>query len=123
MISKISGKQIFQQEKRLQSIHIIKADGLFEADLFSESDAYFICRIGSLGSSWAQKALESDCLQFTSKIIHNKNNPDWNASFCFDLSEEWVQLASVTNEDGREGLELELMFYDNDNHIMLKTYV
>ena len=79
-------------EQQQQGVSIIRAAGLKKADLFSLSDPYFLCRIGSSGSSWAQKGFESEGLQFRGKTIQDCHDPgeidvehfcyrDWQKSF------------------------------------------
>ena len=99
-----------------QMIHVISAEVNEDTDYFSNPNIYFICRIGSINSDWDQKGIESECLQFKSEIIQ-KHNPKWNAKFSIDLSDEWVQLASETNEKGEddESLELDLKLYNYDS--------
>lgn len=58
-----------------QGVSIIKASRLKKADTFGQSDPFFICRIGSLGSSWNTKGVETDGLEFRSKTIKNCNEP------------------------------------------------
>ena len=86
-------------------------------DLFSESDAYFVCRIGSIGSSWSEKAYESDGYQIRSKTIDDYLNPEWNAFFSFNLAKDLVQLSSLTNKGNEKGLELTLRIYDEDTFV------
>ena len=97
-------------------IHILHATGLKDKDWGSgkKSDPYFICRIGSIGSSWEEKALESNGLQFRSQTFENELNPVFDAKFTLDLSEDWVNVASMTNDQMIEGLELTLKIWDKD---------
>ena len=97
-----------------QVIHVHSAQSLIDKDWFAGlSDPYFICRIGSRGSSWDDKGIESDHLEFRSLTIKNKANPEWDAKYSIDLSEDWVKFASLANGDNR-GLELTLQIYDED---------
>ena len=44
--------------KKYHGIHVIKATGLINADWGSESDPYFLCRVGRKNSKWSEKFLE-----------------------------------------------------------------
>ena len=44
--------------KKYHGIHVIKATGLINADWGSESDPYFLCRVGRKNSRWSEKFLE-----------------------------------------------------------------
>ena len=101
----------------IQGIHVHRGTGLKNMDLFSESDAYFVCRIGSIGSSWSEKAYESDGYQIRSNTIDNCLNPEWNAFFSFNLAQDLAQLSSLTNKENEKGLELTLRIYDKDAFI------
>ena len=83
-------------------------------DLFSESDAYFVCRIGSIGSSWSEKADESDGFEVRSTTVTNSLDPEWNAVFSFNWAQNWAQLSSLTNNGNEKGLEMTLRIYDED---------
>ena len=100
--------------KKLQGIHVHKATGLRNADCHSESDPYFICRIGSLGSSWSEKAKEIYDLKFISKTIPDNNDPEWDVKFEFDIDDYLDQFSSGENDLEDEGLELNLTIYDKD---------
>ena len=98
----------------IQGIHVYRGTALSSKDLLSESDAYFVCRIGSIGSSWSEKAYESDGYEIRSQTVDNSSNPEWNAFFSFNLAKDLVQLSSLTNKGNEKGLELTLRFYDKD---------
>ena len=98
----------------IQGIHVHRGTGLKNMDLFSESDAYFVCRIGSIGSSWSEKAYESDGYEIRSQTVDNSSNPEWNAFFSFKMTKDLVQLSSLTNQGNEKGLELTLRIYDED---------
>ena len=71
-----------------QGVSIIRATGLKKEDIFSPSDSYFLCRVGSSGSSWAQKGFESEGLQFRGKTIRDCHDPgeinlEHSCYFCF----------------------------------------
>ena len=83
-------------------------------DFFSESDAFFVCRIGSIGSSWSEKAYESDGYEIRSQTVDNSSNPEWNAFFSFNLAKDLVQLSSLTNKGNEKRLEMTLRIYDED---------
>ena len=55
--------------RTLLVIHIYNATDVSSADFFSKSDPYFICRIGSKGSSWEEKGKESQ-FEVKSQIIN-----------------------------------------------------
>ena len=122
-------------EQQQQGVSIIRAAGLKKADLFSLSDPYFLCRIGSSGSSWAQKGFESEGLQFRGKTIQDCHDPgeidvkhicylcfesnyapqkchnclsEWGAKFTFDPSEDIVayKLASALSDQENVGAAL-----------------
>ena len=101
----------------IQGIHVHRGTGLKNMDFFSESDAYFVCRIGSIGSSWSEKAYESDGYQIRSNTIDNCLNPEWNAFFSFNLAQDLAQLSLLTNKENEKGLELTLRIYDKDAFI------
>ena len=44
--------------KTFHGVHVLKATGLISADWGSESDPYFICRVGRKDSNWSEKFLE-----------------------------------------------------------------
>ena len=44
--------------KTFHGIHVLKATGLINADWGSESDPYFLCRVGRKDSKWSEKFLE-----------------------------------------------------------------
>ena len=98
----------------IQGIHVHRGTGLSNMDLFSESDAYFVCRIGSIGSSWSEKAYESDGYEIRSQTVDNSSNPEWNAFFSFNLAKNLAQLPSITDKGNEKGLELTLRIYDED---------
>ena len=98
----------------IQGIHVYRGTALSSKDLLSESDAYFVCRIGSIGSSWSEKAYESDGYEIRSQTVDNSSNPEWNAFFSFNLAKDLVQLSSLTNKGNEKGLELTLRIYDED---------
>ena len=99
-----------------QGIHVHRAYRLTDEDWGNrKSDPYFICRIGSLGSSWKEKKAESEGIQFRSNTIPNDLNPEWDAMFTIDLSADWVKLATMINRQLTEGLELTLKIFDRDH--------
>ena len=74
----------------LQVVHVQIASEVASADWFSGSDPYFIGRIGSKGSTWEEKGLESG-MEFRSETIQDTEvNVEWNAKFSFDPLENWV---------------------------------
>ena len=75
---------------------------------------YFVCRIGSIGSSWSEKGYESDGFQVRSKTVENSSDPEWNAFFSLNLAQDLGQLSSQTDEESEKGLELTLRVYDED---------
>ena len=83
-------------------------------DFFSESDAYFVCRIGSIGSSWSEKANESDGFQVRSTTVANSLDPEWNAIFSLNWVQKCAQLSLLTNNGNKKGLEMTLRIYDED---------
>ena len=99
---------------KIQGIHVYKGTAIINGDLYDKSDAYFVCRIGSIGSSWSEKGYESDGFQVRSKTVENSSDPEWNAFFSFNLSQDLGQLSSLTNEENEKGLELTLRLYDQD---------
>ena len=99
---------------KIQGIHVYKGTAIKNADLFNKSDVYFVCRIGSIGSSWSEKADESDGFEIRSTTVTNSLDPEWNAFFPFDLARDWVQLSSMINNGNGKGLEMTLRIYDED---------
>lgn len=98
-------------------VRVHGAKGLRDADWVpgtGSSDPYCVCRIGSIGSTWAEKALASACMQWTSITIDNNSDPEWNLTFVVDLDDDWIQIACLGQKGGKTGLELELMVYDDD---------
>ena len=95
----------------IQGIHVHGGKGISNEDLFGKSDVYFVCRIGSIGSSWSEKGYESDGFQIRSKTVENSSDPEWNAFFSFNFAQDLGQLSSEENE---KGLELTLRLYDED---------
>ena len=81
--------------KQLQEIYIQRATGLKSA-----LNVYFICKIGS------KKSSESNILEFKSATISNTKNPEWNAKFCIDLTEDWIKKSRQ-----KDDLELTLQMY------------
>ena len=63
---------------------MISAQGLKDTDLFFTSDPYFICRIGSVGSTWDEKKVESGGVHFRSATIKNTEDPEWDAKFHYE---------------------------------------
>ena len=107
---------------KIQGIHVHRGTGLRNMDFFSESDAYFVCRIGSIGSSWSEKAYESDGYQIRSKTIDDCLNPEWNAFFSFNLAQDLAQPSSLTDKGNEKGLELTLRIYVFiDDHLGIVT--
>ena len=98
----------------IQGIHVYRGTALSSKDFLSESDAYFVCRIGSIGSSWSEKAYESDGYEIRSQTVDNSSNPEWNAFFSFNLAKNLAQLPSITDKGNEKGLELTLRIYDED---------
>ena len=99
---------------KIQGIHVYKGTAIKNQDLYGKSDVYFVCRIGSIGSSWSEKADESDGFQIRSTTVKNSSDPEWNAFFPFDLARDWVQLSSLISNGNEKGLELTLRIYDED---------
>ena len=99
---------------KIQGIHVYKGTAIKNEDLYDKSDAYFVCRIGSIGSSWAEKADESDGFEVRSTTITNSLDPEWNAFFPFDLARNWVQLSSLISNGKEKELEMTLRIYDED---------
>ena len=79
----------------IQGIHVYRGTALSSKDYLSESDAYFVCRIGSIGSSWSEKAYESDGYEIRSQTVDNSSNPEWNAFFSFNLAKDLVHLSML----------------------------
>ena len=101
----------------IQGIHVYRGTGISNEDFFGKSDVYFVCRIGSIGSSWSEKGYESDGFQVRSKTVENSSDPEWNAFFSFNLAQDLGQLSSLTdeeNEENEKGMELTLRLYDED---------
>ena len=98
----------------IQGIHVYRGTALSSKDLLSESDAYFVCRIGSIGSSWSEKADESDGFEVRSTTVTNSLDPEWNAVFSLNWVQNWAQLSSLTNNGNEKGLEMTLRIYDED---------
>ena len=98
----------------IQGIHVYRGTALTSKDFLSESDAYFVCRIGSIGSSWSEKADESDGFEVRSTTVTNSLDPEWNAFFSLDWAQNWAQLSSLTNNGNEKGLEMTLRIYDED---------
>ena len=99
---------------KIQGIHVYKGTAIINGDLYNKSDAYFVCRIGSIGSSWSEKANESDGFEVRSTTVANSLDPEWNAVFSFDWAQNWAQLSSLTNNGNEKGLEMTLRIYDED---------
>ena len=99
---------------KIQGIHVYKGTAIKNEDLYDKSDAYFVCRIGSIGSSWAEKADESDGFEVRSTTVTNSLDPEWNAFFPFDLARNWVQLSSLISNGNEKELEMTLRIYDED---------
>ena len=99
---------------KIQGIHVYKGTAIKNDDLYGISDGYFVCRIGSIGSSWSEKANESDGFEVRSTTIANSLDPEWNAFFSFDWAQNWAQLSSLTNNGKEKGLEMTLRIYDED---------
>ena len=98
----------------IQGIHVYRGTGISNEDLFGKSDVYFVCRIGSIGSSWSEKGYESDGFQVRSKTVENSSDPEWNAFFSLNLAQDLGLLSSQTDEESEKGLELTLRLYDED---------
>ena len=99
---------------KIQGIHVYKGTAIKNEDLFDKSDVYFVCRIGSIGSSWSEKADESDGFEVRSTTVTNSLDPEWNAFFSLDWAQNWAQLSSLTNNGNEKGLEMTLRIYDED---------
>ena len=99
---------------KIQGIHVYKGTAIKNDDLYDKSDAYFVCRIGSIGSSWSEKADESDGFEVRSTTVTNSLDPEWNAFFPFDLARNWVQLSSLISNGNEKELEMTLRIYDED---------
>ena len=98
----------------IQGIHVYRGTAMSNEDFFGKSDLYFVCRIGSISSSWSEKANESNGFQIRSTTVKNSLDPEWNAFFSFDLAQDWVQLSSLVSNRDEKGLELTLRIYDED---------
>jgi hypothetical protein len=98
----------------IQGIHVYRGTAMSDEDYFGKSDLYFVCRIGSIGSSWSEKANESNGFQIRSTTVKNSLDPEWNAFFSFDLTQDWAQLCSLISNGNEKGLELTLKIYDED---------
>ena len=99
---------------KIQGIHVYKGTGIKDEDLYGTSDAYFVCRIGSIGSSWSEKANESDGFQVRSTTVANSLDPEWNAIFSLNWVQKCDQLALLTKNGNEKGLEMTLKIYDED---------
>ena len=99
---------------KIQGIHIYKGTAIKNGELYDKSDAYFVCHIGSIGSSWSKKADESDGFEVRSRTVPNSLDPEWNAFFSFKGAQHWAQLSSLTNNGNEKGLEMTLRIYDED---------
>ena len=99
---------------KIQGIHVYKGTGIKDEDLYGTSDAYFVCRIGSIGSSWSEKANESDGFQVRSTTVANSLDPEWNAIFSLNWVQKCAQLSLLTNNGNKKGLEMTLRIYDED---------
>ena len=98
----------------IQGIHVYRGTAMSNEDFFGKSDLYFVCRIGSIGSSWSEKANESNGFQIRSTTVKNSLDPEWNAFFSFDWAQDWAQLCSLISNVNEKGLELTLRIYDED---------
>ena len=99
----------------IQGIRVYRGTAMSDEDFFGKSDLYFVCRIGSIGSSWSEKAYQSNGFQIRSTTIKNSLDPEWNGFFSFDLAQDWAQLCNSTISNGNEkGLEMTLKIYDED---------
>ena len=98
----------------IQGIHVYRGTAMSNEDFFGKSDLYFVCRIGSIGSSWSEKANESNGFQIRSTTVKNSLDPEWNAFFSFDLAQDWAQLCSLISNGNEKGLELTLRINDGD---------
>ena len=98
----------------IQGIHVYRGTAMSDEDYFGKSDLYFVCRIGSIGSSWSEKANESNGFQIRSTTVKNSLDPEWNAFFSFDLAQDWTQLCSLISNGNEKGLELTLRINDGD---------
>ena len=93
-----------------QGVRISKARDLKNSDRCTKSDPYFICRIGSKGSSWGDKAIQSNGLEFRSQVIKNDLNPDWKFCFNFDLNADWSKRILYSHKE----LEIAMKIWDRD---------
>ena len=104
---------------KFQGVHVHRATGLKSSDWFSKfSDPYFICRIGYVGSTWNEKACESNGIQFESNAIKNTLDPEWDAKFVFNLDEDILtndhlsgMIKNLTSELAMPKLEITLRIY------------
>ena len=92
--------------KQLQEICVERARGL-KSDL----NAYFICRIRP------KKSSELTTLEFRSTIKPKTKNPEWNAKFFIDLTEDWEEKSSK-----KDGLELTLQIYGHRNRYLISLF-
>ena len=100
-----------------QGIYVYRGTGFSNEDFLGKSDLFFVCLIGSIGSSWSEKANESNGFQIRSLTVKNSLDPEWNAFFSFDLAQDWAQLCSMISNGDEKGLELTLKIYDDDTFV------
>ena len=98
----------------IQGIHVYRGTAMSDEDFFGKSDLYFVCRIGSIGSSWSEKTRESNGFQIRSTTVKKSLDPEWNAFFSFDLAQDWAKLCSLISKRNEKGLEMTLKIYDED---------
>ena len=60
------------------AILVEKAEQLHAADYVSHSDAYALCRLGPVGSSWAAKPVNAE---WRSRIVSDSPSPTWQLAF------------------------------------------
>ena len=93
---------------KLQGVCVAKATDLPDTDMIGTTSSYFVCRIGSSGSSWNQKADESKNSEFKSKTVSGTLNPEWNAQLSFNV-EKLSQKAAPS-----KGFEITVKIHEED---------
>lgn len=88
------------------------AVNLRDADWSGQSDPYCQCRIGPTGSSWTEKSVFLNSLEWKSNAIGESLNPEWNMKFA--VGGDWLLMASLQSSLDIRGLELEIAVCDED---------
>ena len=95
----------------LKGIHVIQGKQLSDGgDAGGKADPYFVCRIGSFGSTWNEKKKQTNGLQIRGETIRDEKNPRWNAKFTVDTA--WIRELSVS--DNKTRFEMTLKIWDKD---------